>query len=802
MRVLLSILAALTIAILIVSGTRTHTTEVVAQGPIETPEHGGFDDLTTLAQVNAQLEERIELEADLATANETRADFSELRGHLVDAWGQPLSDCEVKIVGTPARDKEYKSETEPAAIDLAIRTDESGRFAVFLQAPAIYEWTLRTKSAGHASREWRFGTLEHGTSLDLGEITLQRAATLVGTVRDSRGELAGAGWTLHAWSKDPSRENYEQPVVQKFPAAHCETKGVFELTGLPPGELQLVGELDGGYWVLLEPVTLQPGETREVDLELPAEGREREIIVQLVPPSAALDVRIPNASVALTDAFGGTHRAVRFGNTFRFGELEQGRYQLSVDDPRFEWTERLGLEPGDARLRVPLQGSAAIQLDVRDLVTRAPISNWSLRLAYAAKDEPRSIGPLQTLRSSWMSSSTDGYFGGIVPAPLWLFVAAPGYAEQRIPIAGLSPLETRTLNVRLQSSKTLTGVVVTESGTPCATALVELYGNAFGVIETITNADGRFRIEELQPGHFQVRALASGGRISAAKPVELSPDTATPPVELGVVDGSMLRGTLRPRGFTRLSQCELVARLSLEGMVFEHRAPIADSWEFEVGPFADGLVRLSLAFPPCPFELELSEVRVPQPEEFALDLFGREPGELTCAIKLPGEQALLQVEELELLRDGDAESMTIPFPAQGLVELGPLPPGTYHLRSRGFVRGMEGEWVHEFEDAIELQSGERPIHEFLLPVIAGELSVRSALFAQPLADTWISLTRVDGPTRATLHARTDREGLVRLELPPGQYALSWKGEAPSEQPATILDWTTQREAPRVIALPY
>ena len=111
----------------------------------------------------------------------------------------------------------------------------------------------------------------------------------------------------------------------------------------------------------------------------------------------------------------------------------------------------------------------------------------------------RSVGPTRLSRVdgrplAWRTWSPEGRnrLEGLFPGSLWLSFSAEGYAERRVPVQRLSPMESRTINVQLVSSTTVTGTVRRATGEACPEAIVELRSSDGAVRTRRTDRTGRF----------------------------------------------------------------------------------------------------------------------------------------------------------------------------------------------------------------------------------------------------------------------------------------------------------------------
>ena len=199
--------------------------------------------------------------------------------------------------------------------------------------------------------------------------------------------------------------------------------------------------------------------------------------------------------------------------------------------------------------------------------------------------------------------------------------------------------------------------------------------------------------------------------------------------------------------------------------------------------------------------MPLEVLHVDHSMELSLDLLERQPAELSCRAAPRDSGSAVQFTDVELISIDSQVTAVRGLSASGLVDFGPVPPGRYRLRVEGHAAGTEGRWAHEFKEELLLLSGDRPVRELDVPFVSRELEVRTELDDGPLADTWVSLTRLDTERPAVLHSHTDADGRLRLVLPTGVYALTWKGEAPEANNSARVEWRADGDAFETVVLP-
>jgi RNA polymerase sigma factor (sigma-70 family) len=132
----------------------------------------------------------------------------------------------------------------------------------------------------------------------------------------------------------------------------------------------------------------------------------------------------------------------------------------------------------------------------------------------------------------------------------WLYVFAPGYARTALPLEN-----QRTISVVLEPAHWIGGKVVDPDGLPLARVLV-----IAGEIRAMTNADGRFVLEDMPAGVVSVRAVTFGDLGPGGTPAELEADrednvieVRTPPCHMSGRVLSLTSGKPVERFWVRLT---------------------------------------------------------------------------------------------------------------------------------------------------------------------------------------------------------------------------------------------------------
>ena len=133
-------------------------------------------------------------------------------------------------------------------------------------------------------------------------------------------------------------------------------------------------------------------------------------------------------------------------------------------------------------------------------------------------------------------------------------VQHPGYASRTV--FGVEAPPSEPLRIELQTERILTGRVVDSQGKPVAEARVTRLGEMAPALAAdvifvgasasgpafLTDAMGRFRVGDLEPGVLGLRVQADGYRIKTLEGIEIPEDREAPPLEIVLERGAVLHG--------------------------------------------------------------------------------------------------------------------------------------------------------------------------------------------------------------------------------------------------------------------
>ena len=411
----------------------------------------------------------------------------------------------------------------------------------------------------------------------LGRIVMHPAGTLSGMVRGVNGRpLSGARIVAMEFLKAGSLKNYMAQGLSKevyTSSGLSDEKGRFDIRGVSVDGVWLSVTAPGHYRRILRFVTADLA----VDIALEPSGYMSGKVVN--SEGHPLDAYLyPNAEGGVYDngLEKGSLRTNADGS-FKVTILERGRYSIRAT---------LATMPGQAYqtalseiysgpkngIVIELGGGGEarppIAVKVVEKGSGDPIPGAG---AVVVWQDPRHLNAV-SLESSFLDGarkSVDGDFK--LPAPIAsqsqtgvVFVKAKGYSPQIAQGIAYDPEEPPSITVEMVAGGVAEGVVVDEAGKAIGGANVRIrrgdgseagspfvvFGGRFsGRNQTSnpqdivrTNAKGRFRIEDLADGHYEVDASVAGRPNSKVQQLEISATDRRQDLRLVIFSGVTLRG--------------------------------------------------------------------------------------------------------------------------------------------------------------------------------------------------------------------------------------------------------------------
>ena len=318
-----------------------------------------------------------------------------------------------------------------------------------------------------------------------------------------------------------------------------------------------------------------------------------------------------------------------------------------------------------------------------------------------------------------------------------------------------------------------------------------------------TDADGRFRFDELAPGSYDALVRPSPLMQVERKGIEVAYATEIE-VELELPTGAFLEGrVLGPpaASFANLglsiappadpSHQEMLEFLQVFGERKMLRAQIEGDGRYRLGPLGEGDYVVSLVLPGTKMASgfssssrqagatrELARVHAaagePPVDLNAAAIF---PGSLTLSVTKDGRPVIGHRLVARNTSGPDGEKTGGILGADGSLRLEPVFPGDWTFE----VEHIERRWTFSAPELVTLGPGEARTHSIEVRLYSGVLQVVDAATGETLPGTRVSVAPAFTSARgffAGKIAQTDDEGWLELELAEGDYVLQRTGNLP------------------------
>lgn len=662
-----------------------------------------------------------------------------IEGRVTDVAGEAIDGAEIRhreVTGLPGRQQRDRLlERPPAAV-----SGPDGEF-VIADLPAGRPLHLLASADGFLPT-WTLGV--ETPPEEPVEIALQRSAAVAGTVVDAEGEPVPGGRVLLRWpGPPPGTVGVERRRGDGSRRAEAEADGAFRFETLEPGTVELSAESDEHL----------PSEPVEVEL---APGEERSGVRLVLRPGAvirgrALDARGEPVVGAEIRAGPATVRSGADGS-FRIAGLKLGFVGLFGFHPDYRRTvEEVEVVPGVNEQDLRFEDGFVLAGRTVD-AAGDPVAGARLVV--------RQEG-LRELPGYGATSGGDGAFRVVVSeeGSFGLVATAPGYAPSLLSGLELGPAPVEGVEVVLSEGASIVGQIYGLEIDDLATVEVEAGAQGLGTVAGTVDYLGRYAVEHLVPGDWQVRARVAGGRreARATVPVEAGDERVVRDLELGT--GVAFSGRVRYRG-----EPVAGAHVSLDGRdVAAHRSVLTGhDGSFRIEDLLPGSYRLDVLDPSRALS-HLEEIAITADREVVLDLVserldGRVVDDETGA---PIADALVYV------RGGaDGSLVTVGTGPDGGFLLAHLTPGTYEVSARKDGYAPD-------QTTVRVEAGaETPPAVLRLAAAAGlTLTVRAGTGPPP---GFVTVSAFDGSGRK-IHTDTERvtdNGFAYFQqLPPGRWNL-------------------------------
>lgn len=472
-----------------------------------------------------------------------------LSGKVVDDTGEPVKHF--AVLASPAGSTLLSSSSR-RPVRGRFKSEE-GEFDLKGVQPG--DWEVKVSAGGHTDSERRSLTVPYGRDLTF---TLARTGSVSGVVYGPDGDLAPGAtvWAEHGGGQSASTQ--------------ADQEGLYELGKLYPGEVTLFADSDAG--ARSNPVVLAI-----------ASAQEREDVALRVQPGATVVVEVhPEAGeregrrVSLSSqrsediTFGpGMRRTNESGRTDADGEaeftgLDSGTYvvELSPEEnaswngDRSEWLLRTAnRKKGEVTVAaggvavVVLGGPQPGQVTVRGTITSGgePVKKGLVTATDLEKSEERPSAATNAEDDGTYSLTLD--HGG-----RWRFAVRYEQGSWSSFVVDVPETSEYTLDFEIPETR-IEGLVTGPDGAPVPEMAVSLVDEAsdgrrndwFAQKRTTTDAEGRYRFENLSPGTYHLRCGGGDGGFGFLREADIDYGRVLEVVQVGEDAGTIERDLRLPR---------------------------------------------------------------------------------------------------------------------------------------------------------------------------------------------------------------------------------------------------------------
>ena len=783
------------------------------------------------------------------------------RGRLLLDGGAPARGVDVRITNATRFATGAGERTDLPTdwkVPAPVLTDDAGRFE--LAVPVVERITvdLRASKPGWAAIAWswppvtfdRTEPLRVGDVVDLGDTPLVRGGTVELRVVDAAGANAFDGrWTFSITQIAAPEGRGRAPSGQS--ARLDPVTKLVRFEDVEPGWHSIAAKLGAPGTPARQKLEVRAGETARVDFAMPERPQTRKLRLEVLVErfgGAAPELEHIRLTRPGSDAIG-PRPVENMGTSFEWDGLPDGEWILVIDDPRFERLVKPSVKPA-GKVSARLRGASAVKLAVVAGPERAKVERYALvleqevtgtiwtrdfRTGELVRREARIGDGRHILFDEEVPPPSDGLVDALLPGTFLLRVAAQGRPERTVEVLDLRAGETRELTLDLdlgsRGSPTggcvLGGVALAQDGkSPLAGLVVQATrgsvagrrGSSRGMLlergpgagsvrvpdvdlETRTDAEGRYRFADIQPGPWTVdvtwspwletertvEVLASGAELDMTQPPSgVLVGKITAPA--GVAPNS-IELALRP--LVRLPRPDVPAMLG--GLP---EGSIAADGAFRFGPLPAGDVELSVLDASTAVDgassirirtmrpITRARIEAGKETRLDLDLRGAIGGELALVVRVSGAPVELLTAHV-LPPDGPVARFETDC---ALSESG---QGT--LRAPGgagpFVVAIEGPgkaWIWSAPDPVAIAPDEKRALALDVPLAKRRVRAVDAQDGTPLASKRLTWSMRAGATVTFASGATDANGELELSLPPGRVEFALPGASKDSQSA--VEW--------------
>ncbi|MDP6989701.1 MAG: carboxypeptidase-like regulatory domain-containing protein, partial [Planctomycetota bacterium] len=447
-----------------------------------------------------------------------------LAGHVVDGAGAGVQGAEVHAV----------VDVQIGAEGYGARETESGPDGAFsLEGVAPGDLTVQAEKRGYLEGR-RFLTVAEGQAVADLVLELDEGNSVAGLVHWSDGTPAAGA---HVRARFDRSQLFSGGGLNAASGAggkaECDEEGRFTITGLGMGPFELRasserdaggsaagdGEAQDGSWsARLEHV--RPGsEDLLLVLEAPL-GIAGRVVDEDERPVTAFEVRAVKTFETPVGPVEQTREERSFegeDGTFLLSGLERGDWVLHAVADGLAGTEGVSValaEEGAEGIVIPLVHAGTVSGTVYT-PEGVPAADATVFVGAEGPGWKHQVSGAPDLPSA--TTDGDGAFTleGVLPGQVEVQGRAEGFATSVSALVDLRPREhVEGVELFLTAGGTLTGEVIGDDERPAASATIQLvHMGEFEIRFTTTDSEGLFRLENLDPGDYQVNAMPRASRM-------------------------------------------------------------------------------------------------------------------------------------------------------------------------------------------------------------------------------------------------------------------------------------------------
>ncbi len=497
-----------------------------------------------------------------------------VEGTVVDAEDQPIAEARVSLMNTRQSsigDAFYAlRDREPPRPVAAIETDETGSFR-FEHLDPRKDWTVIVHHDRYMPEQRPIPVPENGVWTE--KIILRPGVTCSGTVRDGATMQPIVEATLVV--DDPIAAFSPRKKSATRIEVQSDANGRYTFYNVRPGQQTLTLSAPGYATQVhnnfsLVSVAASPTRFKNRQPEAGIESKEQDFDLQpglviagrVVGPDqrgfAGIEVEAVSQSGTIGSRGSGT--SAKTGE-FLIEGLAEGIYTVRVEVQGFESQPAQRVEAGDTNVLIELFEQASVSGRVLDPQGN-PMTNFTCKVR-AVNEVSNNFGAVVAQKA--FQGAKDGAFeiGGVPEGSYVVEGIAHGYASSfSEPFSATQGLETTDVVVRMSKGGSLRGTVLDSySSAPVVGAEIKTVDNMwvegdffelFAELEPSaltkavvrTDAEGRFEIEVLTPGDYQVQIKAKGYTTVFLNDVSIVDGQCTDlPVQI-LSKGAIIRGVV------------------------------------------------------------------------------------------------------------------------------------------------------------------------------------------------------------------------------------------------------------------